>query len=105
MAHTHEYQLVIVHQDGTEELSGWMNTEEQVAQTMAAAHPSSNACWLRERNILCPECLDKAEDIVLECRITDIPSPRYHPHDSGYLLAVGSRNRCELLGELIGCRH
>jgi hypothetical protein len=37
MEHTHgnEYQIVIIHQDGTEELSGWMNSDEQVAQTMA----------------------------------------------------------------------
>jgi hypothetical protein len=97
MAQTYEYQVVIVHQDGTEELSRWMKTEQQVAQVLAA-HPSHcDACWLRERN--------NAQEIVLECRITDIPSPRCHPHDSGYLLAVGSRNRCELLSEVIGCRH
>ena len=98
MAYTHEYQVVIVHQDGTEEVSRWMKSEEQVAQTMAAAHPAqSNACWLRERN--------NAQQIVLECRITDIPSPRFYPHDSGYLLAVGSRNRWELLEAVIGSRH
>jgi hypothetical protein len=40
MAHNHgsEYQVQIVHEDGTEELSGWMNSEEQVAQAMAAVH-------------------------------------------------------------------
>ena len=109
MAHTHgnEYQVVIVHQDGTEELSGWMNSDEQVAQTMAAAAPRTHidAYWLRERNVLCPECLDKAQEIVFECPITDIPSPRFYPHDSHYLVAVGSRNRWELLDEFIGSRH
>jgi len=108
MEHTHgnEYQIAIVHQDGTEELSGWMNSEEQMAQTMAAAHRTQgNAFWLRERNVFCPECSNKAQEITLECPITDIPSPRYLPHDSGYLLAVGSRNRWELLEAVIGSRH
>jgi hypothetical protein len=37
MAHNHgnEYQVNIVHEDGTEELSEWMNSQEQVAQAMA----------------------------------------------------------------------
>jgi hypothetical protein len=37
MAHNHgnEYQIRIVHEDGTEELGEWMNSEEQVAQAMA----------------------------------------------------------------------
>src|SRR5260370_36296198 len=107
MAHTHgnEYQIAIVHQDGTEELSGWMNSDEQVAQTMARAHRTQgNAYWLRERNVFCLECSDMAQEIMFECRITDIPSPRYHPHDSGYLLAVGSRTRWEFLEAVIGSR-
>jgi hypothetical protein len=39
MAHSHgdEYQVKIVHEDGTEELSGWMNSEGQVAQAMLGA--------------------------------------------------------------------
>jgi hypothetical protein len=100
MAHNHgnEYQIKIVHEDGTEELSGWMNSEEQLAQAMAAApRAQGKACWLRERNVLCPECFPKEQKIILECPITDIPSPRYLPHDSHYLAAVGSRNRYELL--------
>jgi len=34
MAHNHgnEYQVKIVHEDGTEELSGWVNSEEQHPQ-------------------------------------------------------------------------
>jgi hypothetical protein len=107
MAHNHgsEYQVRIVHEDGTEELSGWMNSEEQLAQTMAAVHRAlGKSYWLRERSVLCPNCFDK-EQIVVECPITDIPSPRYSPHDSHYLLAVGSRNRYELLEVVIGSRH
>ena len=36
MAHDHrnEYQVEIVYENGTEELSAWMNSEEQVAQEM-----------------------------------------------------------------------
>ena len=95
MAHNHgdEYQVKIVHEDGTEELTGWMNSEEQVAQMLAAVHrPQDQAYWLRARNVLCPNCLDK-EQILLEYPLTDVRSPRWSPHDSRYELAVGSRNR------------
>jgi hypothetical protein len=96
IAHDHgnEYQVRIIHADGTEKLSGWMNSEEQVAQAMAAIHRAQGeAYWLRERNVLCPDCFDKEQTIILECPITDIPSPRYCPHDSHYLVAVGSKDR------------
>ena len=99
MAHSHgnEYQISIVHADGSEELSEWMNSQEQVAQAMAAVHrPRGKDYWLRERNLLCPNCPDREQRIV-EYPLTDIPSPRFSPHDSRYLLAVGCRNRCELL--------
>ena len=99
MAHDHgnEYQVRIIHADGTEKLSEWMNSEEQLAQAMVAVHKAQGeAYWLRERNVLCPDCFDKEQIIILECPITDIPSPRYLPHDSHYLVAVGSRNRYEL---------
>jgi hypothetical protein len=46
MAHNHgnEYQVKIVHADGTEELSEWMNSQEQVAQqAMAAVHRRMSA--------------------------------------------------------------
>ena len=55
MAHNHgsEYQVRIVHGDGTEELSGWLNSAEQVAQTIAADRKSQGkAYWLRARNVL-----------------------------------------------------
>jgi hypothetical protein len=97
MAHDdygNEYQVRIIHADGTEKLSVWMNSEEQVAQAMAAVHKAQGeAYWLRKRNVLCPDCFDKEQTIILECPITDIPSPRYCPHDSHYLVAVGSRDR------------
>ena len=98
MAHNHgnEYQVRIVHEDGTEELSGRMKSEEQVAPAMAAIHrPHGNAYWLRQRNVLCPDCLERDQGIW-EYPLTGIPSSRYSPHDSGYLLAVGWRNRSEV---------
>src|SRR6266852_4324934 len=86
--HGNECQVKIAHEDGTEELSGWMNSQDQVAQAMAAVHrPRGKAYWLRERHVLCPTCLDREQRIV-EYPITDIPSPRCRPHDSGYLVAV-----------------
>jgi hypothetical protein len=91
MAHNHgnEYQVKIVHEDGTEELSGWMNSEEQVVQVMAVARKSQvRACWLQERNVLCPDCLDR-EQRILEYPFTDNPSPRCSPRDSRYLRAGG----------------
>ena len=94
--HGNEYQVRIVHEDGTEDLSGWMNSEEQLAQAMAEVHRAQGkAYWLRERNVLCPNCVDSEQRIV-EYPLTDIPSPRFSPHDSRYLLAVGSMDRCAL---------
>jgi len=90
MEHNHgsEYQVKTVRRDGTEKLSGWMN-QEQVALAMAAARRlQGKAYWLQERNILCPNCLDR-EQRILEYTLVDIPSPRCSPHDSRYLRAVG----------------
>jgi hypothetical protein len=95
MAHNHgnEYQIRIVHEDGTEELSGLMNSTEQVAQAMAAVdRPKGKAYWLLVRNVLCPNCLDR-QQIIVEYPVTNVPSPRYSPNDSHYLLAVGLKDR------------
>jgi hypothetical protein len=87
--HGNEYQVKTVRRDGIEELSGWMNNREQVAQAMVAARrPKDKAYWLLERNVLCPNCLDR-EQRILEYPLTDIPSPRFSPHNSRYLRAVG----------------
>ena len=96
MAHDHsdEYQVRIVHGDGTEELSGWMNRQEEVAEAVTAVHgPSGTALWLRARNALCPDCLDREQGIIPECPLMGMPSPRCSPHDSYYLLRVGLKNR------------
>ena len=108
MAHNHgnEYQIRIVHENGTEELGGWVNSEELLAQTTAAVRRAQgNVYWLRERNVLCPNCFDKEQQIIMECPITEISTPRYRPHDSHYLVAVGSRNRCELYEVVVGIRR
>ena len=98
MAHNHgqEYQVRIVHKDGTEELSGWMQSAAQVAPALAAIHrPQANTYWLRARNVLCPDC--RASDQgIWECPLTGIPSSRFTPHDSGYLQATGWRDRYEV---------
>ena len=98
MAHNHgnEYQIRIVHEDGTEELSGLLSSIERVAQAMTAVdRPQGKTYWLLVRNILCSDCPDK-EHIIMECPITNIPSPRYVTHDSGYPQVVESSNRYAL---------
>ena len=95
MAHDHgdEYQVRIVYQDGTEELSGWMNSEKQVAQVVAEIQPPpGTAFWLQARTVLCPDCPDREQTIV-ECPLTGTPSPRSRPHDSYYLLRLGLKSR------------
>jgi hypothetical protein len=97
MAHNHgyEYQIRIILEDGTKELSGWMNSNEPVALAMIAARkPQGKTCWLLVRNITCPNCSDGEQ--VLEYPIMDFPSPRYIPHNSHYLQVVDSRNQCAL---------
>ena len=100
MAHNHgnEYQVTIIHEDGIEELSEWLISEEQVAHAVAAVRGrQGKTYWLRERNIVCPNCPDRNQ-IILEYPLSDIPSPRFNPHDSRYLRAVGFRDRHSLGG-------
>ena len=94
MAHDHgdEYQLRIVRGDGTEELSGWMNRQEEVAEAVTAVHgPSGTALWLRARYVLCSDCPDREQRIV-ECPVARTLSPRCSPHDSHYLVRAGLKN-------------
>ena len=98
MTHKHgnEYQIRLVHTDGTEEVSGWMQSEAQVAPTLATLHrPPGTAHWLRARTVLCPDC-PAGDQGIWECPLTGIPSSRYSPHDSGYLHAAGRRDRSEV---------
>jgi hypothetical protein len=100
MAHKHgsEYQVRVIHADGTEELSGWVDSVEQFARVLASVvrNAHGTAYWLRQRSVICPDCFDQEQPIIVECPITGISSPRYRPHDSHYLMAVGSRNRYDL---------
>ena len=98
MAHNHgcEYQVRIIRGNGTEELSGWLNSAEQVAEAIAAdREPRDKAYWLRTRNVLCADCPDREQSIV-EYPLTDSPTPRYNPHDSLYLVEVGSKSWCQV---------
>ena len=98
MAHNHgnEYQIRIVHEDGTEQLSGWTNSMEQVALAMAAVdRQQGKSYWLLVRNVLCPNCPDR-EQVIAGYPVTNIPSPRYSPSDSHYLITVGLKDRCAL---------
>jgi hypothetical protein len=107
MAHNHgnEYQIKIVHDDGTEEVSAWMNGEEQLAQAMAALPGTpGKAFWLRQRSAPCPDCLDSEQRMISEFTIANIASSRYRPHDSRYLLAMGSKSRYEVHDVVIGRR-
>jgi hypothetical protein len=77
MAHNHGYvyQIRIVRQDGTEEMSGLMTSTEQVAQAMLAIHgPQGKTYWLLIQNILCPDCSD-GEKMIMEYPLTNLPSP------------------------------
>ena len=97
MAHNHgyEYQIRIIREDGIEELSGWMNSTEHVAQTLIAVHkPQGATFWLLVRNSICPNCADRVQ--VLEYPIVNIPSPRCIPHDSRYFHVVDSRSHYAL---------
>jgi hypothetical protein len=98
MAHTHgnEYQVRIVHEDGTEELSGWMTSEEQVVPALAEIQrPNGTAYWVRARTVRCRDCSERDEEIW-ECPVTAISSSRSSPHDTGYLVAAGYRGMTEV---------
>jgi hypothetical protein len=96
MAHNHgiQYQVKVIYEDGTEELSEWID-QGKIAFTMAALRkPQIKACWLRERSVaipFCPLCLDR-ETEVNEYPVADSLSPRTHPHDSSYLVLMGEKD-------------
>ena len=72
MTHEHgsEYQVRIVHEDETEELSGWMNSQEEVTKAITGLRGSpAKAYWLQVRNILCFNCPDR-EVTIVEFRLT-----------------------------------
>lgn len=100
MTHNHgsEYQVKVIHEDGTEVLSEWIK-QEDIAYTMAALRkPQARAYWLRERNVKVPFCAlcREIETSVTECPVTDHLSPRSHVHDSSYLALTGAKDPCDL---------
>ena len=67
MTHEHgsQYRVRIVHEDETEELSGWMNCPEDVAQALRGLRGSpAKTYWLQVRNILCLNCLHRELTVV-----------------------------------------
>jgi hypothetical protein len=67
MTHEHgsEYQVRIVHEDETEELSGWMDCPEAVARAITGLRGSrAQAYWLQIRNICCLNCMDRKPTMV-----------------------------------------
>ena len=63
--HGNEFQVRIVREDDTEELRGWMNCQEDVAQAITELRGSpANSYWLQVRNIICLNCLHRGLMIV-----------------------------------------
>ena len=72
MTHEHgsEYQVRIVHEDETEDLSGWMNCQEDVAKAITGLRGSpAKTYWLQVRNIRCLHCPDR-ELTIAEFRLS-----------------------------------
>ena len=104
--HVNQYQIRTTREDGTEKLTLWMDSEAQLAQAMATLHTVKGTThWLRVRSGLCPDCLDRQRETIAESPITGMPSPRYRPHDSDCLLALGSKNRYEFFQAVVGSRR
>jgi hypothetical protein len=94
MTHNHgnEYQIRMVREDGLEELSGWMNSTEEVAQAIIEVpDPQGKTYWLLVRNIICPNCSEREQNS--EYPFAPITSPRCMPHNSRYPQVVESRKR------------
>jgi hypothetical protein len=91
----YEYQIRIILEDGTEKLSEWMNSPEQVAQAVIVVRKlQGKTCRLLIRNIICP--IRPEREHILECPVMEIPSPKCIPYDFRHLRAAESRDRCAL---------
>jgi two-component system, cell cycle response regulator CpdR len=100
LAHDHgsQYQVKVIHEDGTEALSEWMN-HGNVAQAMAVLRkPQVRSYWLRERNVIVAACLfcSDRETAIAEYPLTDCFSHRSRPNDSNHLASTGSRDSSDL---------
>ncbi len=100
MPHNHgiEYQIKVIHENGTEVLSEWIEPGN-VAQTMGALRkPQARAYWLRERDVTlatCSLCRNR-ETAIAEYPLTGCLSPRISPHDSSYLVSMGAKDPFDL---------
>ena len=62
MTHEHgsEYQVRIVREDDSEELSGWLSCQEKVAEAIARLHGMpAKAYWLQVRDVVCLNCVHR----------------------------------------------
>jgi hypothetical protein len=86
MAHDHgyEYQVRIIHEDGTEELSGWMNGEEQLVRAMAAVHGTRQSLLASGTKRSLSRLLQHGTDNHSGMSHYGFLSPRHRPHDSQY---------------------
>ena len=85
MAHNHgnEYQIRIVREDGIEELSGWMNSTEQVAQAMLAVHRATR------QNLLASGTKHSLSQLLqIENRFWNIPLWISRLHDASHTIPV-----------------
>ncbi len=100
MAHNHgsDYQVKVIHEDGTETLSEWTG-QGNIPHILASLRkPRAKAYWLRERNITladCAFCQDE-EVTIVEYPLTDGLSLRNGPHDSAYLVSSGLKDASDL---------
>ena len=94
MTHEHgsQYRVRIVHEDETEELSGWMDGQEEVAQAITGRRRSpARAYWLQVRNILCLDCLHREVTIVeFPLTLTAAENTRYPRQTDGRLFGSAS---------------
>ena len=63
--HGNEFQVRISLNGETEELSGWMNGQEEVTRAITGLRWSPDkAYWLRVRNIRCLHCMNRELAII-----------------------------------------
>jgi hypothetical protein len=102
--HGREYQVRVIHEDGTGAQSEWTDAGNVAWIMESLRKPQAKAYWLRERSIAvaaCHNCGDK-EATVVEYPLTDCLSFRRHPRDSDYLMLTGLKSPSPESGEYRG---
>lgn len=82
MTHDHgnEFQTRVVRNGGTQVLSGWMNSQEEVIQAVTGLRGSpAEGYWLQVRNVRCLDCLH-SDPTILEfpLNLTTLPRGRFY---------------------------